>query len=94
MVKLARKICNLPAWATTNYVFGDRQVGGLGLMDHNRDADIQTVTQAIRMLSSPDNIVRGVTTMQLTSIIRRSVHHDPTEADLYTRKQERYRTER
>ena len=81
LVRTARKICNLPTRAATNFVFADRRAGGLGLIDPNVDADIQTVTQAVRMLSSPDDTTRTVAVAQLTSVVHRTIHRPPTEEE-------------
>ena len=81
LVKTARKVCNLPTRATTNYIFADRRAGGLGFIDPNIDADIQTVTQAVRMLSSPDDTTRSIAIAQLSSVVHRTIHRPPTEEE-------------
>ena len=84
LVRIARTICNLPTRATTNFVFADRRGGGLGFIDINIDADIQTVTQAVRTLFSPDDTTRIIASAQLTSVVHRTIHCPPTEeTDLF-----------
>ena len=79
LVRTARKVCHLPTRATTNYIFADRRAGGLGFIDPNVDADIQTVTQAVRMLSSQDTTTRAMATRELSSVVHRTIHRPPTE---------------
>ena len=47
-------------WACNAIVFASKKVGGLGLQDPVAELDAQTVTQAMKMLSSLDPVVASV----------------------------------
>jgi len=82
VVSAAKEICQLPVRASNNYIFAGRDVGGLGLQHPGSEADIQTVVQTVRMLSSSDLSLRGIATQQLLSVVRRTIHSVPVESDV------------
>ena len=51
ITKNVKKICQLPVRATNAYIFAANESGGLAFVDPNVDADVQVLTQAVRILS-------------------------------------------
>ena len=79
LFKQAKKICHLPVRACNAFIFASRQAGGLAFVDPNVDADILVLTQAVRILSSSDVHLREIAVAQLSSVVRRTIHADPTD---------------
>jgi hypothetical protein len=69
LVEVVRSICNLPTRATSHIIFASSKAGGLGFQDPVTEVDVQTVIQAIKMLSSSDPFISSVAIGEL----RRSV---------------------
>ena len=82
LLSTLRSICNLPKRTTTDYFFAAKQTGGLGLQDPFDERHIQTLVHALKMLSSTDPLISAITKGQLTSVVKRCLHRDPTENDL------------
>lgn len=78
LVTTVRDICNLPTRSTQAYLFAHKSAGGLALQDPWQEVDIQTVVQAVRMLSSNDPLVTSVAHAELKSIVRRSTSSQPS----------------
>ena len=70
LIEVVRNICKLPSRATQNIIFASVKVGGFGLQDPILEVDIQTIVQAIKMLSSSDPVVANISKAEL----RQSVH--------------------
>ena len=69
LVEVVRDICHLPTRATQSIIFASSKVGGLGLQDTNIETDIQTVVQAIKMLSSSDPLVSNIAKAELNQAV-------------------------
>ena len=80
LVRVIRKICDLPNHATTNYIFASRRAGGLGFQDPLRECDFQTIVQAIRMLSSTDPTIAGIARAELLQTVQHAAQSLPTPA--------------
>ena len=65
LIQIVRNICNLPSRATQSIIFASKKIGGLGLQDPLVEVDVQTVVQAIKMLSSNDPLVSNVAKAEL-----------------------------
>ena len=73
-----RNICNLPSRATQHIIFVTAKAGGLALQDPSLEADIQTIVQAIKMLSSADPIVANIAKAELRQSARFAARANPT----------------
>ena len=80
LLATVRSICHLPTRATTHYIFASKQVGGLGLTDPCKENNIQTIVQALKMLSSSDPVVSTIATRELSQTVRFAAQADPTPA--------------
>lgn len=80
LVEVVRSICNLPHRATSLIIFASTKVGGLGFQDPFTEVDIQTVVQAIRMLSSSDPCVSNIAKAELRNAVRFATQSDPSPA--------------
>ena len=69
--KFLGHICNVPNQAIQSFFYADRRVGGLGTCSLSDDADIWTIARAVQLLSSKDDVVKGISWCQLTETIRR-----------------------
>ena len=76
------KIMNLPRRATNSYLFSPKQSGGLSMQNPYDERHIQTIVQAMKMLSSADPLVTSIAHDQLHSIVQRCLHRPPTEAEI------------
>jgi hypothetical protein len=56
LIEVIRNICN-PLCATSHFISTPAKAGGLGFQDPTAEVDVQTITQAIKMLSSSDPFV-------------------------------------
>ena len=70
VIEVVRSICNLPVRATTHYVFASRKSGGLAFQDPLKEVDVQTIVQAVRMLSSSDPFVAAIAKAELRQVVR------------------------
>ena len=77
-----RKIMNLPRRATNSYLFSSKQSGGLTMQNPYDERHIQTIVQAMKMLSSADPLVTSIAHDQLHSIVQRCLHRPPSEAEI------------
>ena len=80
LIRTIRAICSLPTRATTHYIFAAKHAGGLGLTDPLTKNHIQTVVQALKMLSSTDPAVAAVAKRALKQTVRFATQSDPTPA--------------
>ena len=80
LISTIRYICHLPTRATTNYIFASKQVGGLGFTDPFKENHVQTIVQAIKMLSSSDPLVSTIANSELQQTVRFAAQADPTPA--------------
>ena len=80
LVSSIKSICNLPNRATTHYVFAHKRSGGLGFQDPSEDVDVQTVVQAIKMLSSLDPTVSHIARSELLQTVRYASSSNPSDA--------------
>ena len=80
LIEVIRNICNLPLRATSHIIFAPIKVGGLGFQDPTAEVDVQTITQAIKMLSSSDPFVSSVAIGELRKAVRFAGRADPSPA--------------
>ena len=80
LIDVVRYICNLPTRATQHIIFATAKAGGLALQDPNLEADVQTIVQAIKMLSSTDPIVANIAKAELRQSVRFAARANPTAA--------------
>ena len=80
LIEIVRSILNLPTRACNAIVFASKKVGGLGLQDPIAELDVQTVVQAIKMLSSSDPFVAAVAQGELLKAVRFAARKDPSPA--------------
>ena len=80
LIEVVRSICNLPLRATSHFVFAPIRVGGLGFQDPTAEVDVQTVVQAIKMLTSSDPFVSAVAIGELRKAVRFAARADPSPA--------------
>ena len=78
IIEVVRNICNLPSRATQHIIFATAKAGGLALQDPTLEADIQTIVQAIKMLSSTDPIVANIAKAELRQSVRFAARANPT----------------
>ena len=78
LVEVVRSILNLPTRASSCIIFASRSVGGLAFQDPLEEVDIQTVIQAIKMLSSSDPIVSSIARSELWSAVRFAARDNPS----------------
>ena len=69
LIRTVRAICSLPTRATTHYIFAAKHAGGLGLTDPLTENHLQTVVQALKMLSSTDPAVAAVSCFLLVEYL-------------------------
>ncbi|MFO0089667.1 MAG: RNA-directed DNA polymerase, partial [bacterium] len=69
--KFLGRICNVPNQTIKSFFYADRCVGGLGTCSLSDDADIWTIARAVQLLSSKDDVVKGMSWCQLRDTIRR-----------------------
>ena len=68
-VRVLRQTCALPNRSCVAYFFASKCSGGLAFQDPLREIDIQTVTQAIKILSSSDTTVASVARAELRQTV-------------------------
>ena len=78
LISTIRSVCTLPSRASTHYIFASKRVGGLGFTDPCTENHLQTVVQAIKMLSSSDPTVSTVAKRELRETVRFAAQADPT----------------
>ena len=78
LIETIRSICSLPTRATTHYIFASKRAGGLGLTDPLIENSLQTIVQAIKMLSSSDPTVAAIAKRELRQTVRFAAQSDPT----------------
>ena len=78
LIEVVRNICKLPSRATQDITFASAKVGGLGLHDPILEVDIQTIVQAIKMLSSSDPVVANIAKAELRQSVRFAARNNPT----------------
>ena len=69
LVRVLRQICALPARSCVDYFFASKTSGGLAFQDPLREIDAQTVTQAIKTLSSSDPTVASIARAELLQTV-------------------------
>lgn len=80
LIQIVRSILNLPTRASSHIIFASRKVGGLAFQDPLVEVDIQTVVQAIKMLSSSDPFVSATARSELWSAVRFASRENPSPA--------------
>jgi hypothetical protein len=80
LIEVVRSICNLPLRATSHIIFASSKAGGLGFQDPLAEVDVQTVVQAIKMLSSSDPFVSAVAIGELRKAVTFAIRSDPSPA--------------
>ena len=65
--------------ATANYIFVHKRTGGLGLQDPTEEVDIQAVEQAVKILSSADQIA-AIARAELLQTVTHASQAQPTQA--------------
>ena len=80
LVRVLRQICSLPSRSTVPYFFAHKSAGGLGLQDPLQEVDVQTITQALKILSSPDPVVAAIARAELHQTVRHAAKSLPTPA--------------
>ncbi len=80
LIESIRSICNLPMRATSHIIFASSKAGGLGFQDPLTEVDIQTVVQAIKMLSSDDPFVSAVAIGELRRAVTFAIQSEATPA--------------
>ena len=78
LIESIRSICNLPMRATSHIIFASSNAGGLGFQDPLTEVDIQTVVQAIKMLSSDDPFVSAVAIDELGKDVTFAIQSEAT----------------
>lgn len=78
LIRVVRKICDLPTRASTQYIFATQQAGDLGFQDPIRECDIQTIVQAVKMLSSSDPTVSAIANAKLLQTVLHAAQTNPT----------------
>ena len=78
IIEVVRNICNLPSRVTQHIIFATAKAGGLALQDPTLEADIQTIVQAIKILSSTDPIVANIAKAELRQSVRFAARANPT----------------
>ena len=69
--KFMRLVTSLPDTSALEFFYADRGAGGLGMFRLVEDADIWTLARAVQLLTSSDEVVRGICQGQLLDTIRR-----------------------
>ena len=82
LIDVLRSICNLPKRATTHYLFAARSVGGLGLQDPFDERHVQSIVHAIKILSASDPLIKSISKGQLSSVVYRCFHRDPSDDEV------------
>ena len=77
IIEVVRNICNLPSRATQHIIFATAKAGGLAPQDPTLEADIQTIVQAIKMLSSTDPVVANIAKAELRQSVRFAARANP-----------------
>ena len=80
LIQIVRSILNLPTRASSHIIFASRKVGGIAFQDPLVEVDIQTVVQAIKMLSSSDPFVLAIARSELWSTVRFASCENPSPA--------------
>ena len=78
LIEVVRNICKLPSRATQDIIFASAKAGGLGLQDPILEVDIQTIVQALKMLSSSDPVVANIAKAELRQSVRFAARNNPT----------------
>lgn len=63
-----------------SYFFAHKSAGGLGLQDPLEEIDAQTITQGLKILSSPDPVVAGIARAELHKTVQHAAKSHPTPA--------------
>ena len=82
LIDVLRSICNLPKRATTHYLFTARSVGGLGLQDPFDERHVQSIVHTIKILSASDPLIKNISKGQLSSVVYRCFHRDPSDDEV------------
>jgi hypothetical protein len=82
LIEVVRSICHLPLRATTHIIFASTKAGGLGFQDPYDEVDVQTVVQAIKMLSSKDPFVSAVAIGELRRAVTFAIQSDASPANI------------
>ena len=78
LIQIVRNTCNIPSCAMQSIIFASKKVGSLGLQDPLVEVDVQTVVQAIKMLSSNDPMISNVAKAELWQSVRFAARTDPS----------------
>ena len=78
LIATIRSICSLPTRATTHYIFASKRSGALAFTDPCVENHLQTIVQAIKMLSSSDPSMSTVAKRELRQTVRFAAQADPT----------------
>lgn len=80
LVATVRRICSLPSRASVSYIFSHKRVGGLGLLDPVKEADVQAIIHAVKILSSSDPVVVHIANAELTQTVTHASQSTPTQS--------------
>ena len=64
-----RKVPNVPMPVNTPFFYSDRRTGGLGSQNLSEEADIWTLSTAVKLLESSDHSVRDISAAQLEQTV-------------------------
>ncbi|GFT34818.1 retrovirus-related Pol polyprotein from type-1 retrotransposable element R2, partial [Nephila pilipes] len=81
LVRVGKKILNLPTRANNNLVHLSCSKGGAALPEFRSLLDIHAVSHAFRLLASHDPNISGVAAESLRSVVRKKLLRDPTPGE-------------
>ncbi|GFT56606.1 retrovirus-related Pol polyprotein from type-2 retrotransposable element R2DM [Nephila pilipes] len=81
LIRVGKKIMNLPTRANNNLVHLSCSKGGAALPEFRSLLDIHAVSHAFRLLASHDPNISGVAAESLRSVVRKKLFRDPTSGE-------------
>ncbi|GFT29949.1 reverse transcriptase domain-containing protein [Nephila pilipes] len=81
LVRVGKKILNLPTRANNNLVHLSCSKGGAALPEFRSLLEIHAVSHAFRLLASHDPSISGVAAESLRSVVRKKLLRDPTPGE-------------
>lgn len=82
LATVVRSICHLPRRAATSYLYASKYVGGLALQDPYYERHVQAIVHTLKMLSSTDPMVAALAQGQLSSVVHRCLHRQPSSDEI------------
>lgn len=79
-----KELINLPQRASVNYIYGQQNDGLLGIPLAGEDSDIVYIDNALKLLTSPDDIVRNTTWVDLKEVNQCCINHTTPTIDDYS----------